>query len=159
MSENRIRRTDSVQPASPGGSGVWVGATDNTPKYNPDGTTRYLSPIVASVPLEGVLVDKNVWIAPVACELVAAYFVPTVVGAAGTFQIEKCTGTTAPGSGTELLGTAFDCTATINTVQTGSLTAASTANKRFAAGNRVAIDVTGTSTNLVGQLTLLFKQV
>ena len=31
MSENRIRRTDNTQPASPGGSGVWVGATDNTP--------------------------------------------------------------------------------------------------------------------------------
>ena len=159
MSENRIRRTDNVQPASPGGSGVWVGATDNTPKYNPDGTTRYLAPIIVTAFIDATTVDRNVFTAPVACELIGVSEVHGTASSSGTLQVQKCTGTTAPGSGTALLTGTVSLAGAANTVLSGTLIA-TTASKRFAAGDRCAIDISGTMTSLAnGVVTLLFKQV
>lgn len=159
MSENRIRRTDNKQPASPGGTGIRVGASDNTPYYNPDGTERYLAPIVVPVFIDAATVDRNVFTAPFACELVAATEVHGVASSSGTLQVQKCTGTTAPGSGTPLLTGTVSLAGAANTVIGASLIA-TTASKRFAAGDRCAIDIGGTMTNLAGGVvTLVFKQV
>jgi hypothetical protein len=73
----------------------------------------------------------------------------TAAGATETMQVEKDTGTTAPGSGTALLtnntNAGFNLNATANTVQAGALvgTAASVA---LAAGDRLALKFTGTAT-------------
>jgi hypothetical protein len=40
MSENRIRRSENVQPSSAAGAGIWVDSTTNQLKFNPDGTVR-----------------------------------------------------------------------------------------------------------------------
>lgn len=40
MSENRIKKTNTVQPHSPGGAGIWVDSDSNQLKINPDGTVR-----------------------------------------------------------------------------------------------------------------------
>jgi hypothetical protein len=81
-------------------------------------------------------------------------------GSAVNLQVEKCTGTTAAGSGTNLLtnnsNAGFNCKGTINTVQAGTLAAA--ASLRMAATDRLAIDTAGTLTALAGVVvTVLFE--
>lgn len=159
MSENRIRRTDTQQPASPGGSGVWVGAVDNTLKYNPDGTTRYVAPIDVTVPLVAATVSETIWIAPFACELVSVREVHRVASSSGTLQVQKLTGTTAPGSGTNLLTGTVSLAGTANTVVSGTLIG-TTASLRFAAGDRLGTLIAGTMTSLAGGvLVCTFKQI
>lgn len=81
-----------------------------------------------------------------------------VGGAAAAVTVEKLTGTTAPGVGTAILTAAFDCTATINTTQTGTLTA-TTANTILAAGDRLGLVGTGTRTGLLGIVTIELKRI
>lgn len=88
--------------------------------------------------------DRAIFVAPVACQVVAVSEVHGVAaGGASTLQLTKDTGTTAPGGGTDLLtnntNTGFDLNATANTVQTGTLTA-TTADLQLAIGNRLSID-------------------
>lgn len=68
-------------------------------------------------------------------------------------QIEKLTGTTAPGSGTNLLtnnsDAGFDMKGTANTVQEGALTA-TRSDRLLAKGNRLGVDFAGTLTALAG---------
>jgi len=64
-----------------------------------------------------------------------------------TLQVEKLTGTTAPGSGTSLLTTAFNLKSTINTVVTGVLTPTVGAIQ-LAAGDRLALKLSGTPTSV-----------
>lgn len=159
MSENRIRKTDNTQKAGPGSAGIWVDAS-NTPKYNPDGTARNLAPFQVSIPVDATSVDTNVFIAPVACKLVRAQEAHSVVGgASAAVDVKKCTGTTAPASGTSMLASAFDLTSgvAINTVTDKTLAAPATVT--LAAGDRVALDFSGTLTGLVGSVTLTFVQV
>jgi hypothetical protein len=59
---------------------------------------------------------------------------------ANVFNIEKLTGTTAPGSGTNCMLTTSSLVSTINTVLTPSL-AASAADYTFASGDRMSIKV------------------
>lgn len=74
-------------------------------------------------------------------------------GSAVNLLVEKDTGTTAPGSGTGLLtnntNAGFNAKGTANTVQTGTLTA-TTASLQLAAGDRLAVKVSGTATALAG---------
>lgn len=91
-------------------------------------------------------------IVPAACLVTKAQEVHEVKGTDGsavTLNVEKLTGTTAPGSGSTLLPTAFDLKGTINTLQTGTLT--TTASTRsLAAGDRLALKKTGTLTSVAG---------
>lgn len=109
------------------------------------------------------MVSSSLFTAERALQLVAAYEVHGVVaGQACKLLVEKCTSTTAPGSGTALLtnntNTGFDMTATANTVQTGTLTA-TTADLQFAAGDRCSVKW-GTSTSCVGAaLSLVFQAI
>jgi hypothetical protein len=68
-----------------------------------------------------------------------------------TCLVKKCTGTSAAASGTTVqgAGASFNCKSTIDTVQVGTL-AATRDLYRLAPGDRLAIDVTGTTTALTG---------
>ena len=74
---------------------------------------------------------------------------------AGTvnIEVEKLTGTTAPGSGTALLtdnaNAGLDLKATANTVQTGTLTGTA-ADLQLSTGDRISIKYSGTTTSLAG---------
>ena len=74
-----------------------------------------------------------------------------------TLDIEKLTGTQAPGAGVTILGSTFDMKGTINTVvqkQGGDLSA----NRQLLQGERLCIKFTGTRTALAGvQVTLYCK--
>lgn len=154
----RIYKRSTPIPHQTGSVGLYAN-TAGTPQYNPDGTARNLAPIVVVVPTVAASVDNNVFIAPFACKLVRAQGVQSVVGgASAACDIKKCTGTTAPASGTTMLASAFDGTSTINTVVDKSLSATA-ANLTLAAGDRVAADFSGTLTGWVGAVTLTFVQV
>lgn len=161
MSENRLKKTDSVQPASPGGAGVWVGSTDNTLKYNPDGTTRYAAPLVFTV--TGVVAasaSAYIGVAPVAMELVGARHTVTVNGGSGAqYEVVKGAAGTAVASGTAMSAAGALTGLTANTPVSVS-PVATQATRRIAAGQQFGLKLGGTLTNLAGGVvTLLFKQV
>lgn len=86
-------------------------------------------------------------------------------GGAVTLQVTKCTTTQAPSAGTPLLtnntNAGFDLKATANTPQTGALVGTA-ASVTLAAGNRLALDLTGTPTavaNLVVEVDLQLLDV
>lgn len=66
-------------------------------------------------------------------------------GSAVTCQLEKLTGTTAPGSGTSLLVTAFNLKGTANTVQYGNFSGSGGRNTLIR-GDRLALKRSGTLT-------------
>lgn len=77
-----------------------------------------------------------------------------------TLQLEKLTGTTAPGSGTNLLQTAINLKATANTVRTGTLvktsyTAIQTNTLFLNVGDRLALKDSGTLTAVAGLSTVV----
>ncbi len=73
----------------------------------------------------------------------------TTASSSGTLQVEKLTGTTAPGSGTNLLTGTVALTGAANTVVSGTLIA-TVASLTFAAGDRVGFVFGGTVTGLIG---------
>ena len=66
-------------------------------------------------------------------------------GSAVTVGLEKLTGTTAPGSGTNILSAELSLKATANTVQKGTLTT-TIATLNLAVDDRLALEDTGTLT-------------
>src|SRR5436190_3292233 len=72
-----------------------------------------------------------------------------VGGSSAAATLEKLTGTTAPGSGTVILTSAFDLTTTANTVGTGTLSG-TVGNLQLAAGDRLGVKLSGTLTALTG---------
>ena len=117
-------------------------------------TTMYVS-----VPLFVTDVSKTIFIASEAVQLVSVRCVYNIVSISGTLDIEKLTGTTAPGSGTSILQSTLDLTTSANTVLSGSLTS-TTANLQLAAGNRLSVKLGGTLTGLVGAtVTLGFRRI
>lgn len=88
------------------------------------------------------------WIAPAACLLTAFQEVHQTAGtdaSAVTLDLEKLTGTTAPGSGVSMLSSTLSLKATASTVQKATVTTTN-ANRTLAAGDRVALKETGTLT-------------
>lgn len=85
---------------------------------------------------------------PYACKVVRAYERHvTVAGQAGTMQIEKVPSGTAPGSGTNILTSAFDLTSTANT----NVVAAGSTTVTLAAGDSLGIKLaSGTATSYAG---------
>lgn len=90
------------------------------------------------------------WIAPAPCKVVAAVERHAVVaGQAGTIQVEKVPNATAPGSGSAVLATAFDATATINTLQSAGPAAAPASN--LGKGEALAVKTaSGALTSMTG---------
>lgn len=94
--------------------------------------------------------DRQIFVAPVACALVAASEVHAVAaGGASVVQLVKDTGTAAPGAGTDILtnntNTGFDLNATAQTVQVGTFAATS-----FAVGDRISLDFANTIQSTAG---------
>jgi len=89
-------------------------------------------------------------------------YTPTVVGSNGgavSAIVRKATGTTAITSGTTLHASgSFDLKGTINTDQTATL-ATSAATLTFAPGDRLVLDVTGTTTDATGIVTVTYQKV
>jgi len=75
----------------------------------------------------------------------------------GTLQLEKLTGTTAPGAGSNILTTAFSLSSTANTVTT-KITRDMTASRVFKQGDRLALKGAGTLTNALNlAVTIYYK--
>jgi len=71
-------------------------------------------------------------------------------GSAVTLQVERLTGTQAPGAGTTLLTAGFNLRATANTVQTGTLI--NTSQRQLQKGDRLGLVLTGTPTAVANLL-------
>lgn len=91
------------------------------------------------------------FIAPYKCIFLGATEVHGTLGTDGsavTLQVQKLIGTTAIGSGVNLLATAFNLKGTINTVQTATLARQTNSNLNLAVGNRLGLALTGTPTSV-----------
>jgi len=104
--------------------------------------------VTTLVVVPATIADQNIFLADVAYRLVGVNVFWTVNSTSQTVQIEKCTGTTAPGSGTDLL-TAVPTSSGAGTIATAVL-AAVEADLRLAAGDRLAFDTAGTVGSLAG---------
>ena len=106
---------------------------------------------------------STVFIAQYACLLTIFQEVHKTAGTdagAVTLDLEKLTGTTAPGSGVTMLGATIDLKGTINTVKTATLASgANLPNLSLAAGDRAALKLTGTPTAVANVTTLLEFQL
>jgi hypothetical protein len=125
-------------------------------------STQAYDTVTLRMPLNGDFIDQQFYVAPYPVEVVAIYEVHGAAGTNGsavTAQVERLQGTEAPGgNGDALLGTAFDLKATANTVQTGTLVTTSVV--QLAAGNRLGVDITGTTTTCAdGLITILLKRI
>lgn len=101
------------------------------------------------------------FIVPVPCLVVSFQEVHQTAGTdagAVTLDLEKLTGTTAPGSGVTALNATLSLKATANTVQAATITFTA-ANKTLAAGDRIALKLTGTPTALANVTILLGLQL
>lgn len=93
-------------------------------------------------------VDKNFFIADRAYQLVSVKECHTTASTSGTLDVKKCTGTTAPASGTTMLTATVSLAGAANTVVSGT-PSATVADTKLAAGDRIGFDYGGTLTNLV----------
>lgn len=112
--------------------------------------------VEVSLPLNADAVDQAVFIADRAYVVERIDYIHGTAGSdasAVNVQVKKCTGTQAVDAGTNLLtnntSAGFNCKATANTVQNGTLTA-TLATKTLASGNRLSLDFAGTTTALAG---------
>jgi len=104
--------------------------------------TEPLAPSFATYKFTGTpaATDQVFFVAPRAMRILAISQVHSVAaGGASALQVVKDTGTSAPGTGTDLLSTAFDLNATANTVQTGALST-TPADLSLASGDRLSVD-------------------
>lgn len=128
-----------------------------------DGTVyRHLSDrYIIKVLINANSVDQDCFIADRAYKVKAFKGTKSTAGGSGAaVGLKKCTGTTAPGSGTAVTSADLDLTTgvAVNTVMTGTLTATA-ADLLLAAGDRLALDFSGTLTNLVGLVEVVLEQV
>lgn len=117
--------------------------------------------IVTLTPTLGALdVSKTVFVADTTYQIVSVQLSWGVAGGAGAvLNVEKLTGTTAPGSGTTVQTGTVDLTATANTVTTPALTG-TVSTLQLAAGDRIGVKLGGVLTGLVGcTLTIILKRI
>ncbi len=119
--------------------------------------------IVATHHIASSVADVQFFTAPVKCEVVGIREVHAVAGNDGsavTGTVRRCQGTEAATAGDDLLGTTkLDLKGTALTEQAPALTG-TTANLVLDPGDRLSLDVTGTTTTLAGViLTVLLKRV
>jgi hypothetical protein len=119
--------------------------------------------ITATHYIASSVADVQFFTAPVKCEVVSIREVHTTAGSDGSAvsgTIRRCQGTEAATAGDDLLGsTKIDFKGTALTEQTPALTT-TTANLILEAGDRLSLDVTGTTTALAGVIiTVLLKRV
>lgn len=107
---------------------------------------------VFNVQIAAATVDENIFIATGPCEVVGVSEVHTVAGTdagAVTLDVTKCDGTEAPASGLTVLSSTIDLKGAANTVVNRTLTT-TLADRKLVAGERLALNVTGTLTGLAG---------
>jgi hypothetical protein len=125
--------------------------------------------IVADHYIASSVADVQFFTAPVKCQVVTIREVHATAGSDGSAvsgTIRRCQGTEAATAGDDLLGsTKIDFKGTALTEQefdaadSGELTS-TTANLTLEAGDRLSLDVTGTTTTLAGViLSVLLKRV
>jgi hypothetical protein len=119
--------------------------------------------IVADQYIASSVADLQFFTAPVKCEVVAVREVHATAGTdagAVTGTIRRCQGTEAATAGDDLLGTTkINFKGTALTEQTPALTS-TTANLILEPGDRLSLDVTGTTTALAGVIvTVLLKRI
>lgn len=110
--------------------------------------------------LSGTPADQNLIVSKEAWKLVSVDYTSTVAGSdagAVTLQLTKCTGTTAPASGTALMSATIDLKTTANTTVGGTLVT-NQSTLTFSAGDRLAADVTGTTTAVDGIITVGYQK-
>lgn len=107
--------------------------------------------------------DGNFFIADTDYEVIRVAEVHSVAGAASsTLDIKKCTGTTAPASGTTILASTFALDSTVNTnvsKTSASGLSATRSTRRLTAGDRLAYDFTGTVTAYVGTIQVHLRRL
>lgn len=87
------------------------------------------------------------FVATRACRVKAISAVFSVASTSGSMNLQKNTGTTAPGAGSQLLSGSMSLSGTANTVVNGSLVA-SVATLTLAAGDRISVSLGGAMTSL-----------
>lgn len=106
-----------------------------------------------------IAVSSSLFVADEAYQLTAVKASWGVASVSMSFNIEKLTGTTAPGSGTTLLQSVIDTSGIANTVNTGTLSS-TVSDLQFAVGDRLGIKIAGTITSLVGMVvTFTLKRI
>lgn len=103
--------------------------------------------IVVTESLSATDATRAIFIANRAMILKSVKEVHSTASSSGTLQVEKLTGTTAAGSGTNLLTGTMSLSGTANTVVSGTLIS-TIASLTFAAGDRFGVVIAGTMTNL-----------
>jgi hypothetical protein len=119
--------------------------------------------IVATHHIASSVADVQFFTAPVKCEVVSIREIHAVAGDDGSAvsgTIRRCQGTEAATAGDDLLGaTKVNFKGTALTEQAPALTGTA-ANLVLEAGDRLSLDVTGTTTTLAGVIvTVLLKRV
>ena len=119
--------------------------------------------LVATHYVASSVADVQFFTAPVKCQVVGIRAVHETAGSDGgavTGTIRRCQGTEAATAGDDLLGTTkINFKGTALTEQTPALTS-TTASLTLDAGDRLSLDVTGTTTALAGVIvTVLLKRV
>lgn len=120
--------------------------------------------LVVNSELLATSVDTHVFVADRAYQVMAVNEIHSVVGStSAAVRPRKITDTSAPGAAVsatvkELTTAAADLTATINTTQALTLSATA-ADLLLAAGDKIALDFSGTLTGLVGVISISLKAV
>ena len=119
--------------------------------------------LVATHYVASSVADVQFFTAPVKCQVVGIREVHETAGSDGgavTGTIRRCQGTEAATAGDDLLGTTkINFKGTALTEQTPALTS-TTASLTLDAGDRLSLDVTGTTAALAGVIvTVLLKRV
>lgn len=106
-----------------------------------------------------VIASHNLYTASAIERVVSILYVPSTVGSDGsatTIQIQRLQGTEDESAGNDLLDTVFDLKGTVNTVQVGVLTTAIAAGTDvLAIGDRLGVEIAGTTTAAIGALTIV----
>jgi hypothetical protein len=121
------------------------------------------APVVLHVPLvlNSAAVDQDIFIADRPYDVISVRESHAVAGndaGSVTLDVKKCTGTTAAASGSTVLGSTFNMKSTANTVvhktrrNGGVLT---TPVATLAEGDRLALDITGTTTSYAGGVVIV----
>jgi hypothetical protein len=137
--------------------------------YYPDKTLiDDIGSIIVTRAINANSVDEHVYVAPFACRVVSIREIHSVAGgSAAAVRTRKITDTSAPGASAgatvKELSAAFDLTVTANTTQVATLTGTATpitnSDYYLAAGDKLALDFSGTLTNLVGMVTFHIKRI
>lgn len=125
-----------------------------------DYTKTAMTSVVAnlSVELETMagVADNILFTAQRICKVTAIDYTPLVKGtdsSAVTLMVDRCQGVEAPGAGDNLMSAVFNLKSTIHVVQNGALTTTA-AHRILAIGDRIALDITGSPTDVAGAVTV-----